>query len=132
MRAGLQVYAVQDSTLCLTGTAEVPLGAMYMDQTLTEDQLPLKLAGFGHCFRTEAGAAGTPALCVWAGGCAMPHHAKAGCQLDIVHASLSQDDSPHPSLQRWLYSRNAVCLHLKLARVVWRSCDRWTVPLKLA
>ena len=56
----MQVYSVEDSTLCLTGTAEVPLGALYMDQTLTEDQLPLKLAGFGHCFRTEAGAAGMP------------------------------------------------------------------------
>ena len=54
----LQVYSVQDSPLCLTGTAEVPLGAMYMDQILSEDQLPIKMAGFGHCFRTEAGAGG--------------------------------------------------------------------------
>ena len=54
----VQVYSVQDSSLCLTGTAEVPLGAMYMDQILSEEQLPVKLAGFGHCFRTEAGAGG--------------------------------------------------------------------------
>ena len=57
----MQVYSVRDSLLCLTGTAEVPLGAMYMDQILTEDQLPIKLAGYGHCFRTEAGAGG---MCV--------------------------------------------------------------------
>ncbi len=52
------MYSVQDSALCLTGTAEVPLGAMYMDQILSEEQLPIKMAGFGHCFRTEAGAGG--------------------------------------------------------------------------
>lgn len=56
--AAVQVYSVKDSPLCLTGTAEVPLGAMYMDQILAEQQLPIKLAGFGHCFRTEAGAGG--------------------------------------------------------------------------
>ena len=54
----VQVYTVADSSLCLTGTAEVPLGALYMDQTLSQEQLPLRLAGYGHCFRTEAGAAG--------------------------------------------------------------------------
>ncbi len=55
------MYSVQDSPLCLTGTAEVPLGAMYMDQILAEEQLPIKMAGFGHCFRTEAGAGGEAA-----------------------------------------------------------------------
>lgn len=54
----MQVYSVKDSPLCLTGTAEVPLGAIYMDQILSEEQLPIKMAGFGHCFRTEAGAGG--------------------------------------------------------------------------
>ncbi|KAK9809278.1 hypothetical protein WJX73_000344 [Symbiochloris irregularis] len=53
-----QVYSIMDSSLCLTGTAEVPLGGLYMDQIIPEEQLPIKLAGFGHCFRTEAGAAG--------------------------------------------------------------------------
>jgi seryl-tRNA synthetase len=54
----LQVYSVEDSTLCLTGTAEVPLGGLYMDKLLNEADLPIKMAAFGHCFRTEAGAAG--------------------------------------------------------------------------
>ena len=60
-----QVYSVQDSLLCLTGTAEVPLGAMYMDQILSEEQLPIKMAGFGHCFRTEAGAGGDHLTICW-------------------------------------------------------------------
>jgi len=53
-----QVYSVRDSALCLTGTAEVPLGGIYMDKILSEAELPIKMAAFGHCFRTEAGAAG--------------------------------------------------------------------------
>eukprot|EP01025_Chloroclados_australasicus_P063562 TRINITY_DN8416_c0_g3_i2.p1 TRINITY_DN8416_c0_g3~~TRINITY_DN8416_c0_g3_i2.p1 ORF type:complete len:402 (-),score=17.90 TRINITY_DN8416_c0_g3_i2:512-1717(-) len=53
-----QVYSIVNSDLCLTGTAEVPLGGLYMNEVLDEKQLPIKLAAFGHCFRTEAGAAG--------------------------------------------------------------------------
>lgn len=29
---GTQVYSIADSPLCLTGTAEVPLGGIYMDK----------------------------------------------------------------------------------------------------
>jgi seryl-tRNA synthetase len=56
-----QVYSVSGGApgLCLTGTAEVPLGGFYMDRILSEQQLPIKMAAFGHCFRTEAGAAGS-------------------------------------------------------------------------
>eukprot|EP00210_Caulerpa_lentillifera_P002936 g2803.t1 len=54
-----QVYSVQDSDLALAGTAEVPLGGLYMDQIIDEDKLPIKLVAFGHCFRTEAGSPGT-------------------------------------------------------------------------
>ncbi|KAI8471369.1 MAG: hypothetical protein J3K34DRAFT_417403, partial [Monoraphidium minutum] len=53
-----QVYSIENSPLCLTGTAEVPLGGVYMDQVLSEKELPIKMAAFGHCFRTEAGAGG--------------------------------------------------------------------------
>ena len=54
-----QNYGVRDSDLCLTGTAEIPLGGSVMNSLLEEDSLPLKMAGFGRCFRTEAGAAGS-------------------------------------------------------------------------
>ncbi|KAL2622352.1 hypothetical protein R1flu_002557 [Riccia fluitans] len=53
-----QVYSVADTDLCLAGTAEIPIGGMYMDSMLTEGSLPLRLVAFSHCFRTEAGAAG--------------------------------------------------------------------------
>ena len=58
----MQVYSIEDSPLCLTGTAEVPLGGMYMDRIIPQEHLPIRLAGFGHCFRTEAGAAGLDIL----------------------------------------------------------------------
>jgi seryl-tRNA synthetase len=53
-----QVYAVEDSDLCLIGTAEITLGGMLADEVLDEEQLPTKYVGLSHCFRTEAGAGG--------------------------------------------------------------------------
>ena len=54
-----QVYSVEDSPLCLTGTAEVPLAAVHAGAVVDEAALPIRMAAFGHCFRTEAGAAGS-------------------------------------------------------------------------
>ncbi|MAE95590.1 MAG: serine--tRNA ligase [Deltaproteobacteria bacterium] len=53
-----QIYSIANADLCLVGTAEITLGGLYADQILDEQQLPLKLAGISHCFRTEAGSAG--------------------------------------------------------------------------
>lgn len=54
-----QVYSIEGSDQCLIGTAEIPVGGIHMDAILAETQLPLKYVAFSHCFRTEAGAAGT-------------------------------------------------------------------------
>ncbi|NIO03786.1 MAG: serine--tRNA ligase [Proteobacteria bacterium] len=56
-----QVYSLANSDLCLIGTAEITLGGLYANQILAEDQLPLRLSGISHCFRTEAGAPGRAA-----------------------------------------------------------------------
>lgn len=53
-----QIYSVAGHDLCLIGTAEITLGGMYADSILAESELPLRLAGLSHCFRTEAGAHG--------------------------------------------------------------------------
>ncbi len=53
-----QIYSIENTELNLVATAEITLGGMYSNQTFEADQLPLKLAGISHCFRTEAGAAG--------------------------------------------------------------------------
>ncbi len=53
-----QIYSIENTDLNLVATAEITLGGMMADQTLDAEQLPLKLVGISHCFRTEAGAAG--------------------------------------------------------------------------
>jgi len=56
--AETQVYSVEQTDLSLVGTAEITLGGMLADTVLDEADLPIKLVGLSHCFRTEAGAAG--------------------------------------------------------------------------
>jgi seryl-tRNA synthetase len=53
-----QIYSIDGHDLCLVGTAEITLGGMYADSILSESELPIRLAGVSHCFRTEAGAHG--------------------------------------------------------------------------
>jgi seryl-tRNA synthetase len=53
-----QTYRMERDELNLVGTAEVPLTAYYMGETLTEEMLPVKLVAMSSCFRREAGAAG--------------------------------------------------------------------------
>jgi len=53
-----QVYSIADRPLSLIGTAEITLGGLYSGQTLMDTDLPIKLCGISHCYRTEAGAAG--------------------------------------------------------------------------
>jgi seryl-tRNA synthetase len=52
-----QYYVTQDD-LYLTGTSEQSLVALHMDETLEEDQLPLRYVAFSTCFRREAGTYG--------------------------------------------------------------------------
>jgi len=53
-----QTYHVTEDNLFLTGTAEVGLTAIHMNETLDETQLPLKYTAVSTCFRREAGTYG--------------------------------------------------------------------------
>uniref|UniRef100_UPI0040478504 serine--tRNA ligase n=1 Tax=Roseivirga sp. TaxID=1964215 RepID=UPI0040478504 len=53
-----QMYFVNNDNLYLIPTAEVPITNLYRDVILSEDQLPVKHAGFTPCFRREAGSWG--------------------------------------------------------------------------
>jgi seryl-tRNA synthetase len=53
-----QIYSIADHDLCLVGTAEITLGGMYAGKIVDESDLPIRLAGVSHCFRTEAGSHG--------------------------------------------------------------------------
>ncbi len=53
-----QIYSVEGTDLDLIGTAEITLGGLYEDAILEEDDLPVRIGGVSHCYRTEAGSAG--------------------------------------------------------------------------
>jgi seryl-tRNA synthetase len=53
-----QIYSIEGTDLSLVATAEITLGGMLAGRILDADQLPIKLCGISHCFRTEAGAHG--------------------------------------------------------------------------
>ncbi|MEM9353830.1 MAG: serine--tRNA ligase [Planctomycetota bacterium] len=53
-----QIYSIENFDLNLVATAEITLGGLYAGEVLDADDLPIKLCGISHCFRTEAGAAG--------------------------------------------------------------------------
>ena len=52
------LYKVENEDLYLIATSEHPLAAMLMNETLKEQDMPVKLAGISTCFRKEAGAHG--------------------------------------------------------------------------
>ena len=52
------LYRLEKDDLYLTGTSEVALAGIHMDERLEEDQLPARYAGYTTNFRREAGAAG--------------------------------------------------------------------------
>ena len=53
-----QMYYAERDDLYLIPTAEVPLTNIFRDQIIKEQELPVKLTGYTHCFRREAGSYG--------------------------------------------------------------------------
>ena len=53
-----QVYSIENSSLSLIGTAEITLGGLYSGHIFSREDLPLRVSGISHCYRTAAGAAG--------------------------------------------------------------------------
>ena len=53
-----QIYSVEETDLSLIATAEITLGGLLAGETLNAEQLPSKICGISHCYRTEAGAHG--------------------------------------------------------------------------
>ena len=53
-----QIYSISESDLSLVATAEITLGGAMQDHVFDATELPMKVCGISHCFRTEAGAHG--------------------------------------------------------------------------
>lgn len=52
------MYHIDGEDLYLIGTSEHPLIGMFIDKTLNEKDMPVKITGFSPCFRKEIGAHG--------------------------------------------------------------------------
>ena len=54
-----QAYSCDErDDLCLVGTAEVPMTALYQDEILDGEELPLRFVALSSCYRREAGTYG--------------------------------------------------------------------------
>jgi len=52
------MYKIKDEDLYLIATSEHAMGSMFMNETLLEEALPIKLCGISPCFRKEIGQHG--------------------------------------------------------------------------
>ena len=59
------MYGVEPDNFYMIATSEHPLTAMYMNETIPEQQLPLKIVGVSPCFRREVGSHGQSDLGIW-------------------------------------------------------------------
>ena len=59
------MYGIEPDKYYMIATSEHPLTAMYMDETIPEDQMPMRLVGVSQCFRREVGSHGQSDLGIW-------------------------------------------------------------------
>ncbi len=52
------IYKVEDEDLHLIATSEHPMMGLFMNETIPEDKLPIKLCSYSVCFRKEIGSHG--------------------------------------------------------------------------
>jgi seryl-tRNA synthetase len=52
------LFKIENTDFWLTPTSEVELHNLYRDETIPEEKLPIRVAAWTACFRSEAGAAG--------------------------------------------------------------------------
>lgn len=53
-----QIYSLTEGNLSLIGTSEITIGGYLANTIIKEEDLPIQISGFSHCFRTEAGSGG--------------------------------------------------------------------------
>ena len=59
------MYGVEPDKYYMIATSEHPLTAMYMDETIPEEQMPMRMVGVSQCFRREVGSHGQSDLGIW-------------------------------------------------------------------
>ncbi|KKR08246.1 MAG: Serine-tRNA ligase [Parcubacteria group bacterium GW2011_GWC2_39_14] len=53
-----QIYSLTEGALSLIGTSEITIGGYMANTVIAEENLPIRISGVSHCFRTEAGSSG--------------------------------------------------------------------------
>lgn len=53
-----QIYSMTEGAVSLIGTSEITIGGYMAKTVIPEENLPIKISGVSHCFRTEAGSGG--------------------------------------------------------------------------
>ncbi len=53
-----QIYSLTEGACSLIGTSEITIGGYMAKALVNEEDLPIKISGVSHCFRTEAGSPG--------------------------------------------------------------------------
>jgi seryl-tRNA synthetase len=59
------IYKIQDEDLYLIATSEHPLTAMFQDEVIDAQSLPIKMVGISPCYRKEAGSHGKEEKGIW-------------------------------------------------------------------
>ncbi|MFB1004962.1 MAG: serine--tRNA ligase [Candidatus Poseidoniaceae archaeon] len=59
------MYGVEPDNFYMIATAEHPLTAMFMNETIPEADLPLRIVGVSPCFRREVGSHGQSDMGIW-------------------------------------------------------------------
>jgi len=59
------MYGIEPDKYYMIATSEHPLTAMYMDETIPEEQMPLRMVGVSQCFRRDVGSHGQSDLGIW-------------------------------------------------------------------
>ena len=59
------MYGIEPDKYYMIATSEHPLTAMYMAETIPEDQMPMRMVGVSQCFRREVGSHGQSDLGIW-------------------------------------------------------------------
>ena len=59
------MYGIEPDKYYMIATSEHPLTAMFMDETIPEEQMPMRMVGVSQCFRREVGSHGQSDLGIW-------------------------------------------------------------------
>ena len=59
------MYGIEPDKYYMIATSEHPLTAMYIDETIPDEQMPLRMVGVSQCFRREVGSHGQSDLGIW-------------------------------------------------------------------